>query len=215
MTARPTAVVLGSGGLAREMRQLLGQVDAAAEFGGFVVATGSSDTSVAEALVAGDDLWLAECGRKPDPPSVVLGSGFPEVRSRMLDLARSAQLRVLSLVHPSAVVDPGEVMVGEGGVICAGVVTTCNILIADGALVNWNVTIGHDTRIGRCSVINPGAHISGSVEIGDQVLVGAGAVVLQGISIGDGAVIGAGAVVTKDVASDATVVGVPARRRDP
>ena len=214
MSARPTAVVLGSGGLAREMRQLLGQVDGGIEFGGFVVPSGNGGGNTPDSLVAGDDLWLAECGHKPDPPSVVLGSGFPGVRSRMLNLARSAKLRVLSLVHPSAVVDPGEVVIGEGGVICAGVVTTCNISIADGALVNWNVTIGHDTRIGRCSVINPGAHISGSVSIGDRVLVGAGAVVLQGVSVGDGAVIGAGAVVTEAVASDATVIGVPARRRD-
>ncbi len=206
--------MLGSGGLAREMRQLLSQVDDCVEFGGFVVQGVNSDGNIPESLVAGDDEWLAECGRKSDPPSVVLGSGFPGVRSKMLDSARLAQLRVLSLVHPSAVVDLGEVAIGEGGVICAGVVTTCNISIGDGALVNWNVTVGHDTRIGRCSVINPGAHVSGSVDIGDRVLVGAGAVVLQGVSIGDGAVIGAGAVVTKDVTSDATVVGVPARRMD-
>jgi sugar O-acyltransferase (sialic acid O-acetyltransferase NeuD family) len=196
------------------MRQLLGQVDDCIEFGGFVVQSGNRDGNIPESLVAGDDEWLAECGRKSDPPAVVLGSGFPGLRSKMLDSARLAQLRVLSLVHPSAVVDLSEVVIGEGGVICAGVVTTCNISIGDGALVNWNVTVGHDTRIGRCSVINPGAHVSGSVDIGDRVLVGAGAVVLQGVSIGDGAVIGAGAVVTKDVTPDATVVGVPARRLD-
>jgi UDP-2-acetamido-3-amino-2,3-dideoxy-glucuronate N-acetyltransferase len=41
--------------------------------------------------------------------------------------------------------------------------------------------------------------------------IGSGAVVLGGVRVGAGALIGAGAVVTKDVASGATVAGVPAR----
>jgi UDP-2-acetamido-3-amino-2,3-dideoxy-glucuronate N-acetyltransferase len=41
--------------------------------------------------------------------------------------------------------------------------------------------------------------------------IGSGAVVLGGVRVGAGALVGAGAVVTKDVASGATVAGVPAR----
>jgi acetyltransferase-like isoleucine patch superfamily enzyme len=41
--------------------------------------------------------------------------------------------------------------------------------------------------------------------------IGAGAVILPGVTIGERAMVGAGAVVTKDVPSDAVVVGNPAR----
>ena len=41
--------------------------------------------------------------------------------------------------------------------------------------------------------------------------LGSGAVILCGVTIGEGAIVGAGAVVTADVASGATVAGVPAR----
>ena len=214
VSAGASAVVLGSGGLAREMRQLLGQVDGGIAFVGFVVETGESDPDPPGVVVAGDDAWLAQQAGRSDSPMVILGSGFPMVRWNMLRKVRSERLSVLSLVHPSAVIDRDEVALGEGVVICAGVVTTCDIVIGDGALLNWNVTVGHDARIGCCSVINPGAHISGSVEIGDGVLIGAGAVVLQGVRVGDAATVGAGAVVTSDVPSGETVVGVPARRRN-
>lgn len=45
----------------------------------------------------------------------------------------------------------------------------------------------------------------------DYVTVSAGAIVIGDVFIGKGATIGAGAVVTKDVGSNMTVVGVPAR----
>jgi serine acetyltransferase len=43
------------------------------------------------------------------------------------------------------------------------------------------------------------------------VLVGTGAQILQYLQVGSHTIVGAGAVVTKNVESDATVVGVPAR----
>ena len=214
VSAGASAVVLGSGGLAREMRQLLGQVDDGITFVGFVIENGQSEPDAPGIVVAGDDTWLSQQTGGPHPPVVVLGSGFPATRLSMLRKVRSVRLKTLSLVHPSAVVDRDEVALGQGVVICAGVVTTCDVVIGDGALLNWNVTVGHDARIGCCSVINPGAHISGSVEIGDGVLIGAGAVVLQGVRVGDAATVGAGAVVTSNVPSGETVVGVPARRRN-
>jgi len=45
----------------------------------------------------------------------------------------------------------------------------------------------------------------------ERASIGSGAIVLAGVRIGSGALVGAGAVVTEDVASGATVAGVPAR----
>jgi UDP-2-acetamido-3-amino-2,3-dideoxy-glucuronate N-acetyltransferase len=41
--------------------------------------------------------------------------------------------------------------------------------------------------------------------------IGSGAVIMCGVTIGEGATVGAGAVVTRDVPSNGTVAGVPAR----
>ena len=45
--------------------------------------------------------------------------------------------------------------------------------------------------------------------------IGSGAVILGGLRIGAGATVAAGAVVTRDVAAGTTVIGNPARPRDP
>jgi len=49
------------------------------------------------------------------------------------------------------------------------------------------------------------------VEIGDNTFIGANATIMMGVKIGNRCIIGAGSVVTKDVPSDTTVVGIPAK----
>lgn len=54
-------------------------------------------------------------------------------------------------------------------------------------------------------------NFSEPVKIGKRCWIGANAIILPGITIGDNCVIAAGSVVTKDVPSNCTVAGIPAR----
>ncbi|EGP57046.1 serine acetyltransferase [Agrobacterium tumefaciens F2] len=64
--------------------------------------------------------------------------------------------------------------------------------------INQQVSIGYTSS-------------TGAPRIGDNVTINAGAKVLGDITVGDNAKVGANAVVIKNVPSDCTVVGVPAR----
>jgi UDP-N-acetylglucosamine acyltransferase len=71
--------------------------------------------------------------------------------------------------------------------------------------------VGHDAWVGDDVLVATGAVIGGHAVIGHRAKIGLNATILPFRVVGDGAVVGAGAVVTRDVPSEATVVGNPAR----
>jgi sugar O-acyltransferase (sialic acid O-acetyltransferase NeuD family) len=208
-------IVLGAGGMAREVSSLLRSLNRTREqfqFLGYVVTDLSRLTDRdSRAEVLGDYSWFTRNRDRVD--AAILGIGTPEARLKVANDIRplAPGLEWPALIHPSAILDSDTLSLGEGAYVGAGVVGTVNIVLEPFCLCNFGCTLGHEARIGRGSVINPGANISGGVTIGEGVLVGTGAQVLQYRSIGAHAVVGAGAVVTRDVKAGDTVLGIPAK----
>jgi serine O-acetyltransferase len=78
-----------------------------------------------------------------------------------------------------------------------------------GVVINSKVQGGQNVILESGVVI--GDEKGAAPVIGSNVFVGAGAKIIGGVRIGDNVKIGANAVVVKDVPSDVTVVGIPAR----
>ncbi len=108
--------------------------------------------------------------------------------------------------------DNDSVKIGEGSIICAGVILTTNIEIGNHAHLNIHTTIGHDTKIGNFFTSAPGAKISGNCEIEDRVYIGTNASVREKIKICSDVTIGLGAGVVKHIIEPGTYVGCPATR---
>jgi sugar O-acyltransferase (sialic acid O-acetyltransferase NeuD family) len=208
-------VVIGAGGMAREIRWLISDINVVSpqyEFAGYVVsdlnAIGPHDS---REDIVGDYAWLDK--NRGSINALAIGIGNPAARLKVAQqlnaLIPDAEFPVL--IHPTVVLDRAGATLEEGVLVCAGVVATVNIKLRAFALCNFACTLGHEATIGRGSVINPGANISGGVTIGDGALVGTGARVLQYLSVGEGATVGAGAVVTQNVPPGVTVVGIPAK----
>lgn len=77
-----------------------------------------------------------------------------------------------------------------------------------GTVVNAK-SIGEHFIVGNNTVI--GANVNGVPIIGDNVFVGVNSVIIGNITIGNNVKIGAGSIVVKDVPSNCTIVGNPAR----
>jgi len=212
---RKRIVVIGAGGMAREIQWLIREinlVDPLYEFLGYVISDwnrcGQYDSREA---ILGDYTWLEENRRSID--AVAVGIGTPAARLKVGHDLRAIlpEAEWPALIHPSVILDRASSSVGDGVQICAGTVATVNITLETLALCNFGCTLGHEAMLGEGSVVNPGANLSGGVVLGSGVLVGTGAQILQYCRVGDGAIVGAGAVVVEDVAPRTTVIGVPAR----
>ena len=204
--------VLGAGGLAKEVAQLIMQINAVTprwKFGGYVDFDKGAPNALPWGKLVGDDDWLiAHAG----PADVVIGVGYPKLRRHIADKFRGIPgIEFPNLIHPSTCVDPSVVSMGIGNIVTRGCVFTCGIAVGDFNLFNLNVTVGHDCVIGSYNVINPGCNVSGKVKLGDSILLGTGASILDNKSVASEAVIGAGAVVVRDIAGSGTWVGVPAK----
>jgi sugar O-acyltransferase (sialic acid O-acetyltransferase NeuD family) len=207
-------IILGTGGLARELALLAQNLNAVQhrwELLGFVGPPGCAVGALLGGLpILGDDLWLLQNQIEAD---LVIGVGYPSIRAGILEgyLQHGERFKYPNLIHPSVKTNLNRVEMGIGNIFTAGCFISCDVRVSDFNLFNWNVTVGHDANIGSFNVINPGSSISGGVCIGDQVLVGTGARVLENLTIGSNARVGAGAVVTRSVAAGVTVFGAPAK----
>jgi sugar O-acyltransferase (sialic acid O-acetyltransferase NeuD family) len=144
---------------------------------------------------------------------MIIAIGDPKVKHSVIrSLSDVSSIHYPVIIHPSAqLLGADKININPGTVIAAGCILTTNITLGRHVLVNLNTTIGHDTVIGDESSIMPGVNLAGQVTVGKNVLIGSGANVLKGLTVGDGARVGAGAVVTKNVATNTTVTGVPAK----
>lgn len=142
--------------------------------------------------------------------AVIIGIGDNFIRQDLHVRLKNKGETFITAIHPCSTIAP-DVIIGPGTMICAGVVVNTGTVIGEGVILNTGCTVDHHNRIGSFAHIAPGVHLGGGVQIDEGVLVGIGASVLPGIYIGSWAVIGGGAVVIRDVAPNATVVGVPGK----
>ncbi|MBP2017892.1 sugar O-acyltransferase (sialic acid O-acetyltransferase NeuD family) [Symbiobacterium terraclitae] len=204
-------VIFGAGGHARELHQLVEDVNRCEptwNFLGFLDGNPAlHGTHVHGFPVLGDLGWLQ--GR-PEV-ALVIGVGNPGARKRIAEEASAMGHRdFATLIHPSAQVGT-RVSVGAGTVICAGVVVTTDVQIGRFVILNVGSTVSHDSVLEDYATLAPGTHIPGSVRVCEGADLGTAMTVLPGRTIGPWAVVGAGAVVTEDVPAAVTVAGVPAR----
>ncbi|HEY9855832.1 MAG TPA: acetyltransferase [Stenomitos sp.] len=199
---RRRLIIIGTGGLAREMAMIVEHVNARDHRWDLMGFIGNSTALVGKDLglgaIIGDDDWLLSQSFEAD---LVIAIGRPQVRAGVLAryLEQGDRFEYPNLIHPSATLDFRRVEFGRGNVITAGCRFTCDIEVQDFNLFNSNVTVGYDAHIGSCNVIHAGVNIASGVQIGDRNLLGSGCQILEYISIGDGLSLEPGAVVRHDV----------------
>ncbi|MFM6929674.1 MAG: acetyltransferase [Bdellovibrio sp.] len=152
---------------------------------------------------------IKDCDRYLDSQFIV-ALGSSRSRVKIVEVLKSRDVKFATVIDPDAMVD-ASVIVGEGTLICAGVICTTNIQIGKHCILNRLATLGHDVKLGDFVSIAPSATVSGNVNIAEIVEIGAGAVIKEKIEIKRESILGMGAVVLKDIPTRQVWVGNPAR----
>lgn len=203
---------LGAGGHAKiivEILRLLGEFDIV----GLLDANPElHGTSILQVPVLGNDSLLPELFARGVRQAFVGlgGTGDNRPRASLYLLARQNKFEMLSAIDPRAIVSPSAVL-GEGVMVMPGAVINADSRLGNNVVVNTGAIVEHDCRIGDHVHIATGARLGGGVIVLEGAHIGLGAAIKQGVQVGRNAIVGAGAVVIRDVADDATVIGVPAR----
>lgn len=142
--------------------------------------------------------------------AVVVAIGDPLTRKKIVDSLPS-DTTFATIIHPTAVISDW-VEIGEGSIISAGVVLTCNINIGKHAHLNLHTSIGHDTITGDYFTTAPGARVNGNCRLGNGVYLGTNASVRQELNICDNVIIGMGGIVVKDITEPGAYVGNPVKK---
>ncbi len=205
-------VILGAGGHAREVLEILRTCQAQGEPIepiGFIDENPQNHGRTIDGLpVLGDFGWFY--GVDIHDIAVICALGNPKVARKLVHKAKSLGVRFTNAISPRAWISP-RALVGRGVIIFPNVIVNTGASIGDFVTLNVAVTVSHDTVVGDFCNINPGAHLAGNVQVQEGCYIGMGAHVIQGITIGEWSVIGAGAVVIRDIPPHVTAVGVPAK----
>lgn len=120
-----------------------------------------------------------------------------------------AALKMINLIHPSAVVSTSA-QLGINIFVGPQTYIGMNAQIGDGVMQNALCAIEHDNIIGEYAFFGPGATLTGRVTIGKKAFIGAGVTIKPGVTVGENTVIGLGAVLVRDALANRIYMGNPA-----
>jgi sugar O-acyltransferase (sialic acid O-acetyltransferase NeuD family) len=204
--------IFGAGGFGREVHMLIEQINAVNqeyEFIGYFDDGLTKGTIINGFPVLGA---IAEINTYTSALSLVCAVGDPSTKRAIVGKIKNPMISYPTLIHPNVLIGNRQFNeIGEGCIICAGVIITVNTIIGNHVILNLACTVGHDTTIGNFSSFMPTVNISGEVIIEDAVYVGTGAKINNQLTIGTNTIVGSGAVVVKSLPAHCTAVGAPAK----
>lgn len=202
--------ILGAGGHAREVLDVLESSPGGIPPGTVLFAEPGTTSTVAQALVRARGLPLVD-RLHPESTHYVAAVGDVKLRRRLVVLAEAAGLKGHTVHSPLATV-PDEVLSTAEGLVCfAGSYISTNVTLGKHCHLNQGCRLSHDVTLGDYVTLGPGCLLSGGSVVEDGAMLGVGAVLLPHVRVGHGATVGGGAVVVADVPAGAVVVGNPAR----
>lgn len=150
--------------------------------------------------------------RDVNQKQVIICVGDAHVRHRILAELRLEDVRLGTVVHPSAYVS-GTAKIGDGTIICPSVFVGPFASVGSNCALNVGAIVGHDVILGDSTVLSPGADVNGHAEAGEAAFIGAGAILNPKARLGAFGKLSAGSVLNARVGDGFLMHGNPAKGR--
>ncbi|UYZ61455.1 acetyltransferase [Hymenobacter weizhouensis] len=210
--ALPRLVIVGAGGLGREVLVLARHINEAQpiwELAGFYDDQPPVPSRLHDLPYLGT---TADLNATAEPLHVVVAVGNSRSRAAVVARLTSSQLTFATLVHPAVACQPYQRLhIGAGCIIGQGCILTCDIRLGRHVLLNLGCTIGHDAILEDFCSLMPHANVGGEAHLETGVYLGTNATVINRVRVGANTIVGAGAVTIRNLPPDCTAVGVPAQ----
>lgn len=143
--------------------------------------------------------------------SIICAISDVSTKKNILDWAQLVNVPIQNYIHESCYIGERTTF-GKGLVLLPYAIVSCDSKIGDLVFINNGSQIGHDVIIGDFTSIMANVDIGGGAIIGNNVFIGSNAVILPGVKIPDNTRIGAGAVVLRSIKQSGTYFGNPAKK---
>lgn len=202
--------IVGAGDLGLQLAHLAAATDTY-RLVGFFDDTREPNTKVGGAPALGSIDNVAAAHAAGDFDALLIGIGYRHLAFRHQLYERfSGHIPFATLIHPSAIVDPG-CRVGPGSVIYPGCVLDMGVVIGANVLLNVGCIIAHDSCVEDSCFFSPAVKLAGFVRVEASSTLGIGTIVIDNVVITSGVRTGAGAVVVDSITQPGLYLGVPAR----
>lgn len=137
-------------------------------------------------------------------------------RKKWYDKLEELGLDIINIIDPSAIISPSA-HIGKGNFVGKMVIINADARIGNNNVINSKALIEHECVVGNHNHLSTNSVINGNVIVEDGVFMGSSSVSNGQLKIGSWSIIGSGSVIIRDIPSNVTVVGVPAKiikRRD-
>ena len=181
-------LIVGAGGHGRsvaEMVLLAGQH----ELAGFVDDTFPGLTQVWGLPVLGTTAILADYRIHANSAIVALGNN--RLREELHERLRAAGFRLITAIHPTAIVSP-KAVIGPGSTIMAGAIVGTEARLGEGVIVNSGAVVDHHCQVEDFGHLGVNACMAGGAVLGRGAWMQAGAALGYGVKIASRTVLAPG-----------------------
>lgn len=133
-----------------------------------------------------------------------------DLRKKWMQMADSLEMEPFNIIHNDSYISK-TVKIGKGCFIGQCNIIESEVVIGDFFICGYQNRIGHDSIIGDFCHVYVGANIGGFNKIGNDVSICSSSCTKENVIIGDNSIIGLGSTVFRDVPSNYTTIGNPAK----